>query len=103
MLYMFVATHSPENCPALNPKYRERTLAWFEKIEDLYKKYGIKPIGFWNDHPGHTVYSIYDAPSQEANVALMMEPIMHAMLEFQTFRVFPVFTGEEIYKLIKQA
>jgi hypothetical protein len=98
---MMVATHAPESCPALNAKYRAQTLAWFEKIGDLYKKYGIKDIGFWTDHPAHTIYSVYDAPSIEANIALMMEPLMHAMLEFQTMRIFPVMTGEETYKIIK--
>ena len=102
MLYMMVATHAPESCPALNPKYRAQTLAWFEKINALYDKLGIKALGFWTDHPSHTVYSVFDAPSIEANMALMMDPIMHAMLEFQSMRIFPVMTGEETYKLIKQ-
>ena len=101
MLLMMIAKHSPESCPALNPKYKAQTLAWFEKIPAIYAKYGIKQIGFWTDHPGHLVFSVYDAPSMEANMALMMEPVMHAMLEFQSMRIFPVLTGEETYKIIK--
>jgi hypothetical protein len=102
MLFMMVATHSPESCPALNPKFRAATLTWFEKIDALSQKYGIKNIGFWNDHPGHTVYNVFDAPNLDAVMGLSMEPEYHAMLGFQTMRVFPVLSGEQVYTMIKQ-
>lgn len=103
MLFMMIATHSPESCPAIHPQFRAATLAWFEQIESLYKKYGMKSLGFWNDHPGHTVYSVFEAPNLEAVMGLSMEPVYHAMLGFQNFRVFPVVPGEQVYQMIKQA
>ena len=103
MLLMMVAIHSPESCPASNPKYRPQTLAYFEKIETLNKKYGIKAIGSWTDHPAHTIYAVFDAPNMESTMALFNEPELQAQFAYQSVRIFPVITGEETYKIVKQA
>jgi hypothetical protein len=102
-LFMMVGKHTAESCPAHHPQYKAATLAWFEQIEALSKKYGIKQIGFWNDHPAHMVYSVFDAPNFDAVMGLSMEPVYMAMYGFQAMRVFPVMTGEQVYKMIKES
>jgi hypothetical protein len=103
MLYMSVSTHAPENCPAFNPKTRAIFHAYFAKAEALSKKYGVKIVGSWTDHPAHTNYVVMDIPSEEAAIGFMMEPEIHAMLGFCTMRSFPVMTDEQTLKIIKEA
>jgi len=100
MLFMMVATHSPESCPAFNPKYRTITKNWAANAEAINKKYGIKTVGMWTDHGAHTIYGVFDAPNIEAVMGSFMEPVMHASLEYQTIRMFPILTMEETMKLI---
>jgi len=54
----------------------------------------------WTDHAAHTVYGVFDAPNTEAVMGSFMEPVMHASLEYQNVRMFPIITMEETMKLI---
>jgi hypothetical protein len=71
-------------------------VALLQKFEALIAKHGIKLAGMWNDHPGHTVYNIYDAPSLEAFMAFSMEPEMLAWLSYNTVELKVVFGPQEI-------
>ncbi len=103
MLVMQVAKHSPESCPEYSDKYRAATLRWFETANANCAKFGVKMIGFWNDHPAHTVYMLYDAPNMEAMIGLMMTPEVMAMMAFQKFTTFPVFDFKQTWDMIKGA
>lgn len=101
MLVMQVAKHSPEVCPAYDEKYKAVTLKWFESAEHLCAKFGIKMLGFWTDHPGHTVIMLYDTPSMDAFIGMTMQPEVVAMMAFQSFTTFPVMDFKQTWDIIK--
>jgi hypothetical protein len=101
MLVMQVARHSPDSCPAFLDKYRAVTLKWFEKAEENCSKFGVKMIGFWNDHPSHTVYMLFETPSMDTMLGLMMTPETQAMMSFQSIKTFPVFDFKQTWDMIK--
>jgi len=103
MLVMQMAKHSPESCPAFVDKYRAATLRWFETVESNCAKYGVKMIGFWNDHPTHSVYMLFETPSMDAMMGLMMTPETQAMMSFQRIKTFPVFDLKQTWDMIKGA
>ncbi|OPY34970.1 MAG: hypothetical protein A4E32_00003 [Methanomassiliicoccales archaeon PtaU1.Bin124] len=103
MLVMQVAEHSPETCPAFMDRYRAVTLRWFEKVESNCAKFGVKMIGFWTDHPAHRVYMLFETPSMDAMMGLMMTPETQSMMSFQKIRSFPVFDFKQTWDMIKGA
>jgi len=103
MLVMQVAKHSPEACPAFMDKYKAVTLRWFESVESNCAKFGVKLVGFWNDHPSHTVYMLFEAPGMDALMRLMMTPETQSMMSFQVIRTFPVFDFKQTWDMIKSA
>src|SRR5512136_914630 len=102
MLFMMISKHAPEACPVFNSQTRAVFLNYFEKAESLAHKYGIKQVGMWVDHPGHTGYMVFEAPSFEAFMGFSMEPEVEATLGASSSRMFPVFTAQETYTMIKQ-
>jgi len=102
MYVMQVTTHPADQCPAHNSKYRDLTVNWYERIESLSAKFGVKFVGSWDDHPGHTVYVLYETPSMDNLMALFMDPEASAPMSFCTGRVFPVFDHQQTLALIKQ-
>ncbi|OPY31924.1 MAG: hypothetical protein A4E32_01531 [Methanomassiliicoccales archaeon PtaU1.Bin124] len=102
MLVMQVTKHSPENCPAYNPKYRAATVNWYEKVEPTAAKYGIKFMGSWDDHMAHKVFALYDTPSMDILMKFMMEPEMMAPMEFCRGRIFPVFDHKTTLAMINK-
>ncbi|MCG7840795.1 MAG: hypothetical protein MIO87_02670 [Methanomassiliicoccales archaeon] len=103
MLVMQVAKHSPESCPEYSDTYRAATLKWFETAEANCAKFGVKMIGFWNDHPTHISFMLFEAPSMEAMLGLSMTPETMAMMSFQKIRTFPVFDFKQTWDMIKSA
>jgi hypothetical protein len=101
MLVMQVGKHNPETCPAYFDKFRGATLKWFETAEANCAKFGVKMIGFWTDHPTHTVYMLFDTPNMDAMMGLMMTPETMAMMSFQSITSFPVFDFKQTWDLIK--
>jgi hypothetical protein len=100
---MMISKHTGETCPGFSAKWKKIYLNYFEKAEALSKKHGIKTVGMWTDHPMHTAYILFEAPSFEAFMAFSMEPDVEAILGGTCARVFPVLTGEQVYTMIKQA
>lgn len=101
MFVMQVTKHPAEACPAYDKKYLPMTLNWYEKVESIAKKHGIKFIGSWDDHMSHRVFVLYETPSMDAIMAMMMEPEQMAMLSFCSGRVFPVFDHQQTYQMLK--
>jgi hypothetical protein len=102
MLVMQISKHSPESRPMYEDKYRDLAVNGLEKWESLAAKHKVKVVGIWVDHPGHTLYAVYDTPSMDTLVGLSMEPEMMAALAFQTSEMKPVFTGKEVAALLKR-
>jgi hypothetical protein len=105
MISMFairISKHSPENCPAFEAKFKGTFLKAVEMDESLAAKHGIKIVGAWVDSPGHTVYSVYDAPSMENLMEYSMEPEMMATMSFQTSVMKPLKTIKEVAAMIKR-
>ena len=102
MLVMQVTKHPAELCPAHNPKYRAITVNWYQKVEPICAKYGIKFIGSYDDHMAHKVYVLYDTPSMDVLMKCMMEPDMMGPLEFCEGRVFPVFDHKTTLAMINK-
>jgi len=103
MNFMMISKHTAETCPAFNSKYQKLYLNYFEKAEALSKKYGVKQVSMWTDHPMHTAYITFEAPSFDSFMAFSMEPEVHALLGGTCARSFPVMSGQDVYTLIKQA
>lgn len=101
MLVMQVAEHRPEVCPVYNDEYKSVTLKWFESVDRLCAKSGIKMLGFWTDHPAHRVFMLYDTPSMDAMMGMSMQPEVVAMLAFQTIKTFPVLDFKQTWDIIK--
>jgi L-rhamnose mutarotase len=96
MFFMQISKHSPETCPTYNEHTRKNTIDIFQNMESMLKKHGVKLAGMWNDHPGHIVYNIYEAPNMESFMGLMMEPMMQGWLAYNTVEIKPIFGPEEI-------
>jgi hypothetical protein len=101
MFVMQVTTHPADLCPTHEPKYRALSVNWYEKVAPTAAKYGIKFVNSWDDHPGHTVYAVYDTPSMDVFMKFMMEPEMVAPMNFCTGRAFPVFDHDQTLSMIK--
>lgn len=102
MLVMQVTKHPAELCPAHNPKYRDATVAWYENIEKAAAKYGVKFLNSYDDHFAHTVYVLYETPSMDNLMGMMMDPVASGPLQFCTGRVFPVFDHDQTLQMIKK-
>ena len=70
-------------------------LAGLKQLEPLATKHGVKLAGFWNDVPGHTVYSVFDTPSMDACLDLLDEPEIAALLSCNTAERLVVKSLEE--------
>jgi hypothetical protein len=102
MFFMHIMKHSPETCPVFEPKYRKTAIYWAENIESITAKYGVKLVGAWIDHPGHTVYAVYEAPKMDAIMGMMRDPDLMAGLAFNTSEIKVVLTQKEILPLLKK-
>jgi hypothetical protein len=102
MLVMQISKHSPENCPAFEAKYRAVAVNGLEKMESLAAKHKVKVVGGWTDHPGHTVYIVYDTPSMDNLMGFSMEPEMMAIMAFSTSETKLLITLKETLALIKK-
>ncbi|MFA5312615.1 MAG: hypothetical protein WC375_04740 [Methanomassiliicoccales archaeon] len=98
---MQVSKHSPETCPAYDKKYLAMSLNWFENIGKLAQKHGVKFIESYTDHPMHVVYVVYETPSMDALMGMMMEPDIVAMMAFCKTRVFPVMDHKSTHGMLK--
>ncbi len=102
MLVMQIARHPADTCPAYHDQFRELTVNWYEKIEAIAAKFGVKFMGSWDDHAAHTVYALYETPSMDNLMAMMMDPVASGPLAFCISRVFPVFDHQTTLKMIKR-
>jgi hypothetical protein len=101
MYFMQISKHSPESCPTINEKYRKPTMDLMAKNDELLAKHGVKLAGMWNDHPGHVVYNIYEAPNLQAFMAYQMEPECMAWTTFNTIDTKVVLGPDEIKAMFK--
>ena len=102
MLAMQVTKHPADLCPVYETKYRDVTVNWYENIERIAANFGVKFVGSWDDHSAHTVYVLYETPSMDNLMAMMMDPVASGPLAFCTGRVFPVFDHQTTLKMIKR-
>ncbi len=102
MLVMQVSKHPADLCPAYNDKYRALTVNWYEKVGSISSKYGVKFLGSYDDHPGHTVFAIYDTPSMDNLMKVFAEPEMIAPMSFCKSRVFPVLDHQTTLAMIRK-
>ena len=54
------------------------------------------------DIPGHALYEIYDAPDYAAIQGMTMEPEILAWSSFNTMRVLPVTSVDEVNAFLQQ-
>lgn len=102
MLVLQIAKHSPETCPAYDKKNLATTVNWYEKLEAITAKHKTKVVEVLNDHPGHTIYAVYETPSMDVFMGLMMEPEWMAPLAFCTSEIKPVFSAKETLAMLKK-
>jgi len=63
MLYMVVATHGPDACPAVNEKVRIKALAMGPKMAEVSKAHNTEMKGTWISRGKHISYTVIDAPN----------------------------------------
>jgi hypothetical protein len=102
MLVMQVTKHPADLCPAYHDKFRAITVGWYENIESIAAKFGVRFLGSWDDHASHTVFVLYETPSMDSLMAMMMDPVASGPLAFCTSRVFPVFDHKTTLNMIKR-
>jgi len=100
MLHMLVATHTPDMCAAVVPKWREKALAGFKQMDKTAKALGISMKGSWTNMPAHTIYVVCDAPN--AHVVNQLASEMH-LVDWNTVVVTPVISFEEAMARLQQA
>lgn len=101
-MVMQAVKHPADLCPAYNEKYRAMTVEWYEKIEQLASKHGVKFLGSYSDHMAHIVFALYDTPSMDSLLKMFAEPEMSAPLAFCKGRVFPVYDHKTTLSMIKK-
>ncbi len=102
MLVMQVSKHPADLCPVYNDKYRALTIGWYEKIEPISAKHGVKFLGSYDDHAAHTVFAMFDTPSMDNLMKVFAEPEVIAPLSFCKSRMFPVSDHQATLAMIKK-
>jgi hypothetical protein len=99
--FVMISRHSPENCPNVNEKVRKVWLEFFNKVDGLMKKHGIKNIGSWTVGNEHLTVMVMDAPSLEVFERCMMEPEVIAFGASETTELKRAWNAEEVMKFLK--
>jgi hypothetical protein len=102
MIVMQVLSHPAELCPSHESKFRPISVIWYEKVESIAAKYGIKFLGSYADTNMHDIYALYDTPSMDTFMKFSMEPDIMAMGHFNKGRVFPVVDHKSTLALVKK-
>lgn len=100
--FVMISRHSPENCPNFNEKARKVWLEFFNKVDGLMNKHGIKNIGSWFVGNEHLTVMVMDAPTLEALEKCMMEPEVIAFAAFETSEIKRAWNAEEVMKMLKR-
>jgi len=82
-------------------KSRKDTLAFYNKMGQLVKKYGVKMVRSWTLMVEHTIISVFDAPSLDAVMKFSMEPEVMAWMSYKNVETRPMTTLEETMKNLK--
>ncbi len=98
MLYMVIATHSPESCPMSNATVRQKTVVNNQKVVELTKKYNVTQQGSWTFFGGHVIYMLVDAPNAHVINQMLMEL---GIMEWNTVVINPVITMQEAMAAFK--
>ena len=95
--------HTVADCPINNEKTRKIVFELAPKLPELYKKYGIKPLGFWTVHSEHLNVMVFDVPSLDVIEKLGREPALAAWKNYTTTEFKFGTNMEETMNIIKQA
>jgi hypothetical protein len=96
-----IITHSPSSCPLGNPKNLEIKMKWFENIDAIAGKYGIKVLGIWTDRWGHASWAVFETPSMEAFKKFELEPINLARVTFTDIKTTVVTDAKDTLAFFK--
>jgi hypothetical protein len=99
MLYMVIATHTPDNCPMTNKVSMEKMVSGTKNMDKVAKALGITIQGSWTDMPAHTIYMLIEAPKAEALGQMAME--LH-LIDWNTSVAHPVITMQEALSRAQQ-
>jgi len=97
MLHLIVATHSPEACPMVNLKAREKFVPKLKKLEALAKPLDITVQGAWTDIVSHKIYIIVDAPNAHVVSKMTMD---NELAEWNRVKIRPIVTMKETLSLL---
>jgi len=100
-VFLSISKHAPENCPAFSEKHRKSSIEFFDKMDVLAKKNGVKIIGWWTDFPQHLVYMVLES-SFEALQKFQMEPLVMDWLAWNSMELKNVLTNEDVLAMLKK-
>jgi uncharacterized protein with GYD domain len=102
MFVMQILSHPAELCPSHENKFKGISVNWYEKVDSVASKHGIRFLGSYADTSMHDIYAMYDTPSMDAFMKFSMEPEMMGMMQFNKGRAFPVIDHKTTLSLVKK-
>ncbi len=99
--FLLVSWHTPADCPTHNETSRKSMAEYMSKAAELLTKHGVKMVGSWHVYGEHWTVMAFDAPSFEAMQALLMEPEMMSITNWQTMELKAAMTLEETWKMVQ--
>jgi uncharacterized protein with GYD domain len=92
MLFMYIHTHTPENCIANKPEDLKKMAS---KMQEDAKKAGIKVIGSYVANHEHTNYVIFEA----GDLAALEKGLLPMTLR-GTARLIPIITLDQTIAMV---
>lgn len=92
MLYVLLATHSPDSCPTCNSKTRELLLKIAPQIQNIAQKSGVTFVAGPFVNREHTIVAVVEADKSENVDRFLVETRLG---HWNSVRILPSLTMEE--------
>jgi len=100
-IQIFFIKGSPESNPVFNEKARNVMMEMVSKRDELYKKHGIKELGYYVVPAEHVTIVVDEAQSLDAFQKLLMEPEFVGLTAFCSIETKVAFSLAEVMNMVK--
>ena len=97
MLYVVVATHGPDTCPAFVEEYKQKVRTASPRMQEMAKGHGVEIKGAWTAMVSHTSFMLVDTQSSHAIQDFISEAELHS---WNTVIMYPVEPMQEVLEKI---
>ncbi len=98
MLYMAVATHTPQTCPVAVPEVRGHLLEVAPRIRQVLEAHGVALQGAWASRAEHAIYFLVDAPGAHQIEDAFIEM---GFFQWNTITIRPVTPLEDLFASLR--